>query len=333
MTQISWLGAYHCQSLLNNENRKLVSLQSLCYRGITRHNKTEALQCVGKRRIFRKFRNGLSPSHTQALDCAGCGNWQWPLGNHLLPWDCRERSQLSLYAPAYVSCSRVWALRRAWLEERESQRCPWSISSCESNVQGSVREKGSRAQQRMCLSWGRYWEQVAGRRRKSGLMGNIHYNFSVTVLGNLHQFFCRQTSCQAWRSSQESQRCLPPPRAASQLSMFNASWKLYPLCSEWLRLKLLFVSMVFTEVLQGWWGRSECGRWHFWSLCSALDWWGFGLFGHWAVSFQIYLKLLWVEGRGYCGCEQVHLYLLWYVSSVLHIITSFYKILCIKPHY
>lgn len=28
-------------------------------------------------------------------------------------------------------------VKRAWLEEKEFQRCPWSVSSCVSNVQGS----------------------------------------------------------------------------------------------------------------------------------------------------------------------------------------------------
>lgn len=39
------------------------------------------------------------------------------------------------------------------------------------------REKGSRTQQRMCLTCGRHWEQVAKRREKSSLMGNIPCNF------------------------------------------------------------------------------------------------------------------------------------------------------------
>lgn len=39
------------------------------------------------------------------------------------------------------------------------------------------REKGSRTQQRICLTCGRHWEQVAKRRGKSSLMGNIPCNF------------------------------------------------------------------------------------------------------------------------------------------------------------
>lgn len=50
-----------------------------------------------------------APATPRPRTALGCGNWQWPLRNHLLPWDCRERSQLLLSAPACVSCSWVWA--------------------------------------------------------------------------------------------------------------------------------------------------------------------------------------------------------------------------------
>lgn len=72
-------------------------------------------------------------------------------------------------------------VRRAWLEEEEFQRCPWSVWSCVSNVCRAAglpspsavltgREKGTRTP-RMGLGWGRCWEQVAKREGQVKLDG------------------------------------------------------------------------------------------------------------------------------------------------------------------
>lgn len=135
MTRISWLGAYHCQRLLHNENRKLVCLESLCYRGVSRHNRTGALLWVGKRRIFR---NWLCPSPTQAMERAG----MWELAVAPEGTTCfleiagRDPSSCSLPQHMFPALG-FGPVRKAWLEEKEFRRCPWSVWSCVSNVQGS----------------------------------------------------------------------------------------------------------------------------------------------------------------------------------------------------
>lgn len=158
----------------------------------------------------------------------------------------------------------------------------------------------------MCLSWGRCWEQG-----KPGLMGNIPHHFACDC-----EDICPSSSAgkppvehgdlprKAWEEG------LPAPRAASQLSTFHVSWELHPLhpqdqatCSGCLRLKLLSAGVDFTGLWQGAGAEMSGERGDPCAPCAQHC--PGGLLGLFAD-----LELLGLAGRGYCGCEQLHLYLL-----------------------
>lgn len=129
----------------------------------------------------------------------------------------------------------------------------------------------------------------------------------VTVLGSLQQLFCRQTSCEVLRSSQESEGCLPPLLLASQQSTsvlaknfyhFLVSGWDWSCCFPW----MWFSQRAFARAMGQKW------VWVMTLLIHAAQHWP----GDLGCFVQICLTLLWVEGRGCCGCEWVLLYLLWY---------------------
>lgn len=134
MTWISWLGVYHCQSLLNNKNRKLVCLESLCYCGVTRYNKTEAFLCLGRRRIFR---NWFCSSHTPAVDHAGM--WERAVAFEESSASLRLQRDISALALCPSMCFLLLGLglwREHGWRKRIFQWCPRSVWSCVSDVQG-----------------------------------------------------------------------------------------------------------------------------------------------------------------------------------------------------
>lgn len=181
MTWISCFWAHSCQSVLNNENRKLVCVESLCYCGVTRHNKTEALLYVGWTAWRRKgyLRTDYTSTTPRPWTALRCGNWQWFVRNHLLPWDCRDISQHLLSAPTYVSCTWVWDCEENMAVGKGISELPLEhlgavYQTCRaaglpSSVVPTGRWKVSRTRQRMCPSYGRYWEWVAKRSRESSL--------------------------------------------------------------------------------------------------------------------------------------------------------------------
>lgn len=213
MTWISCFWAYRCQSVLNNENRKLVCL---CCRGVTRHYQTEALLCVGW--VAQRRKGYLRTDYTSATPrpwtALRCGSWQWSVRNHLLPWDCRDISRHLLSALTYVSCSWVWdceksvAVRKG-ISELPLEHLGAAYQMCRAaglpppSVQGSRRGIGHRRECVLVMAdTGSKWQRGGGNQVCS--LGKLLIILVVTVLGSLHQLLCRQTSSEASRSSQES---------------------------------------------------------------------------------------------------------------------------------
>lgn len=216
MTWISWLGVYHCQSLLNNENRKLVCLESLCYCGVTRHNKTEALLCLGRKRIFR---NWFCPSHTPAVDHAGM--WEWAVASEESSASLRLQGDISALALCPSMCFLLLGLG-LWREHGWRKRIFRGALGVSGAVHQMYRAAGlpSPAVQggrrgvehnRECAllvpDTGSKWQ----RGGTSQVWGLFLIILVVTVLGNLHQLLCRQTSCEVSPSSQESWGGFSPP--------------------------------------------------------------------------------------------------------------------------
>lgn len=140
MTWIRCFWAHSCQSVLNNENRKLVCVESLCYCGVTRHNKTEALLYVGwtarrRKGYLRTDYTSTTPRPWTALRCG-----ELAMICEEPPASLRLQGYISVFT-LYPNICFLYLGLGLWREHgcrnrnfRVALGASWS---CVSNVQGS----------------------------------------------------------------------------------------------------------------------------------------------------------------------------------------------------